>query len=72
MKFNRLVLFMIGVLLLVCAAALFAGEGDMYKQVMTIDESGTSRIEKFGHWLSRGRYCRIILDGETKQWTHGL
>ena len=29
MKFNRLVLFMIGVLLLVCSAALFAGEDDM-------------------------------------------
>ena len=51
---------------------LIGGRSDMYKQVMTIGDDGTSKVEKFGHWLSRGRYCRIILDGETKQWTHGI
>ena len=51
---------------------LIGGRTDKYMQVMTIDEEGTSKIEKFGHWLSRGRYCRIILDGETKQWFHPL
>ena len=51
---------------------LIGGRTDKYKQIMTIDDEGTSKIEKFGHWLSRGRYCRIILDGETKQWFHPL
>ena len=51
-------------------ALLIGNRTDAYKQVMTIDEDGTSKIEKFGHWLSRGRYCRIILDGVTQQWTH--
>lgn len=51
-------------------ALLIGNRTDVYKQVMTIDEDGTSKVEKFGHWLSRGKYCRIILDGVTKQWTH--
>ena len=49
---------------------LIGGREDVYKQIMTIDEDGTAKVEKFGHWLSRGRHCWIILDGETKQWTH--
>ena len=51
-------------------AILIGGCADVYKQIMSIDESGTSKIEKYGHWVSRGRYCRIILDGTTQQWNH--
>ena len=49
---------------------LIGGRTDKYKQVFTIDAEGTSRVEKFGHWLSRGRYCKIILDGVQKKWNH--
>ena len=49
---------------------LIGGRTDKYKQVFTIEEDGTSKVEKFGHWLSRGRYCKIILDGVLKQWNH--
>ena len=49
---------------------LIGNRTDKYMQIMTIDEDGAARIEKFGHRLSRGRYCRIILDGVTKQWNH--
>ena len=51
---------------------LIGGRSDLYTQTFQIDEAGTARIDKFGHWLSRSRYCRIILDGETKQWMHPL
>ena len=51
---------------------LIGGKTDAYKQIFTIDEDGTAKVEKFGHWLSCGRYCRIILDGVTKQWSHWL
>jgi hypothetical protein len=51
---------------------LIGGRTDLYTQTFQIDEDGTARIDKFGHWLSRGRYCRIILDGKTVQWTHPL
>ena len=50
-------------------ALLIGNRTDACKQVMTIDGNGTSKVEKFAHWLSRGRYCWIILDGVTKQWT---
>ena len=51
---------------------LIGGRTDKYKQVFTIDAEGTSRVEKFGHWLSRGRYCKIILDGQTIQTENAL
>ena len=51
---------------------LIGGRTDAYKQVFTIDEDGTAKVEKFGHWLSRGRYCRIYLDGVMKKWNHWL
>ena len=51
---------------------LIGGRTDVYLQTFLIDENGTARIDKFGHWLSRSRHCRIILDGETKQWTHPI
>lgn len=51
---------------------LIGGRTDLYTQTFRIDEDGVARIGKFGHWLSRSRYCRIILDGETVQWTHPL
>ena len=49
---------------------IIGGRTDKYKQVFTIDAEGTSKVEKFGHWLSRGRYCKIILDGVLKKWNH--
>ncbi len=55
------------VAVLFCLFALAArGDGAL------TDDEVKARIVKFGHWLSRGRYCRIMLDGETKQWTHPL
>ena len=51
---------------------LIGGRSDLYAQTFRIDEDGTARIDKFGHWLSRSMHCRIILDGETKQLTHPL
>mgnify|MGYP003329221696 CR=1 FL=1 len=47
-------------------------EGKKLKYVATIDEDGTAKVEKFGHWLSCGRYCRIYLDGVMKKWSHWL
>ena len=43
---------------------------DKYMQKRHIDESGTYRTDKFDHWISRSRWCRVILDGMTLQWTH--
>ena len=51
---------------------LIGGRTDLYTQTFRIDEVGTTRIDKFGHWLSRSRNCRILLDGKTVQWTHPL
>ena len=51
---------------------LIGGRTDLYTQKFQIDDDGTARVEKFGHWLSRSRHCRIILDGKTVQWTHPL
>lgn len=51
---------------------LIGGKTDLYKQTFRIDETGTARVDKFGHWLSRSSHCRIILDGNTVQRTHPL
>ena len=51
---------------------LIGGRTDSYKEVFTIDEDGTAKVGKFGHWLSCGRYCRIYLDGVMKKWNHWL
>ena len=49
---------------------LIGGRSDMYMQNRYIDENGTYRTEKFGHWISRSRWCRVILDGHTLQERH--
>lgn len=51
-------------------ALYVGGSPDVYRQVMSIDSVGTSRVEKFGHTLSRSRTCEVILDGERLQWWH--
>jgi hypothetical protein len=51
---------------------LIGGTEDAYQQIFSISEDGTATIEKHGHTMSRGRFCRIIVDGKTIQWTHGL
>ena len=38
----------------------------------SIDANGVYRVEKFGHWTTRDRSCRVVLDGETLQWSHPL
>ena len=53
-------------------ALLIGGRSDLYTQKFQIDDNGMARIDKFGHWLSRSRHCRIMLDGRTVQWTHPL
>ena len=51
--------------------ALYIGGSDnAYHQIMSIDSSGTCRVEKFGHWLSRSQSCGVFLDGERLQWYH--
>ena len=49
---------------------LVGGRIDKYKQNRHIDDSGTYRTDKFGHWISRSRWCRVVLDGTTLQWWH--
>ena len=49
---------------------LIGGTEDAYQQIFSISEDGTATIEKHGHTMSRGRFCRIIVDGKTIQWTH--
>ena len=44
----------------------------MYRQRIIVDDAGSCRTEKYGHWILRSRFCRIILDGETLQWGHPL
>ena len=44
----------------------------VYHQRFSIDGNGVFKTEKFGHWISRSRWCRVILDGETLQWMHPL
>ena len=53
-------------------ALVIGRRSDLYTQKFQIDDNGTARIDKFGHWLSRSRHCRIMLDGKTVQWTHPL
>ncbi len=45
---------------------------NIYRQRYTIDGAGTCRTEKYGHWISRSRSCRVILDGEVMQRRHPL
>ena len=49
---------------------LVGGRNDKYMQTRHIDANGTYRTEKFGHWISRSRWCRVILDGRTLQERH--
>jgi hypothetical protein len=49
---------------------LIGGQSDAYRQERHIDADGVFRTDKFGHWISRSRWCRIILDGRTEQWFH--
>ena len=49
---------------------LIGGRTDLYLQERHIDEDGVFRTDKFGHWISRSKSCRIILDGDTIQWWH--
>ena len=51
-------------------ALLIGGSQDAYQQIFSISEDGTATIEKHGHTMSRGRFCRIIVDGKTIQWMH--
>ena len=53
-------------------ALLIGGRSDLHTQKFQIDDNGTARIDKFGHWLSRSRHCRVMLDGKTVQWAHPL
>ena len=53
-------------------ALLIGGRSDLYTQKFQIDENGTAQIDKFGHWLSRSRSCRIMLDGKIVQRIHPL
>ena len=47
---------------------LIGGRRDLYLQTREILDDGTFRSEKYGHWITRGTLCRIILDGSTIQW----
>ena len=56
-------------------ALLIGGRTDAYLQKRTIQEDGTFVTEKFGYWISRTRWCHIMLgrdgeEGETVQWFH--
>ena len=44
----------------------------VYRQRFCIDEDGVSKVEKYGHWITRSRFCRVVLDGTTVQWSHPL
>ena len=44
----------------------------MYRQRFLVDEDGVCRTEKFGHWISRSRFCRVVLDGVQLQGSHPL
>ena len=44
----------------------------IYKQRFVIDNAGTCRTEKYGHWISRTRFCRVMLDGDVIQRRHPL
>lgn len=49
---------------------LLIGDSGTYHQIFTIDENGTFKIEKHGHWLSRSTNCVITLDGRVIQERH--
>ena len=49
---------------------LIGGRTDAYKQIFTISQFGTAKIEKHRHWLSRSILCVITLDGDIIQWSH--
>lgn len=51
-------------------ALLIGGRTDLYLQERHVDGDGAFRTDKFGHWISRSKSCRIILDGSTIQWWH--
>ena len=56
-------------------ALLIGGRTDAYLQKRTIQGDGTFVTEKFGYWISRTRWCHIMLgrdgeEGETVQWFH--
>ena len=51
---------------------LIGGSEAAYQQIFSIAEDGTATVKKHGHTMSRGRFCRIVIDGKTIQWTHGL
>ena len=42
----------------------------IYHQRFSIDDDGVYKIEKYGHWITRSRFCFIVLDGETIQRSH--
>ena len=42
----------------------------VYSQRFHVDQVGTIRVDKFGHWTSRTRFCRVGLDGTTLQENH--
>ena len=42
----------------------------IYRQSRYIDKEGTFHTGKFGHTIQRSRSCRVILDGNTIQWSH--
>ena len=44
----------------------------IYRQRFAVDETGCCRTDKYGHWISRSRLCRVILDGEVMQRRHPL
>ncbi len=44
----------------------------VYRQRFLVDEDGVCRTDKFGHWISRSRFCRVILDGVQLQGSHPL
>ena len=44
----------------------------IYRQRFSIDSDGVVKVDKFGHWTTRSRHCRVVLDGNTIQWSHPL
>ena len=42
----------------------------VYSQRFHVDQAGETRVDKFGHWTSRSRFCRVVLDGNTLQESH--
>ncbi len=41
-----------------------------YRQSRHIDSEGTFHTGKYGHLIQRSSSCRIVLDGNTIQWSH--